>query len=102
MSRFRDAGAAAVPAAAETDPLVAGPEPPTTASSSMALANVYCTLAVNPLCSRRRNWICPASRVELPFEPTYKYPAGHSEQGLIAPAGYVCGRNSWVPCVPLM
>src|SRR2546425_9912442 len=67
-------------------------------ASSMAFAYVYCNVAVKPLRRRRRNWICPASRVELPFDVKKIYP-----EGLIAPAGNVFGRNSCgsrVPFVP--
>ena len=41
---------------------------PPSAASSMALAKVYWSSAVNPLRSRRRNWNCAGSRVELPLE----------------------------------
>ncbi len=62
------------------------PKPPSTASSSIAFANVYRTLAVNPLCSRRRNWMEPASRCELPFDVMYSYPAGQAGHGFTAPS----------------
>jgi len=65
-------------------------------------AYVYCAVAVNPLCSRRRNCNPPLSRVELPFEVIYAYPAGHEGHGLTAPAGYVLGRNACTARVPLM
>src|SRR5437773_11471070 len=67
-------------------------------ASSMAFAYVYCNVPVKPLRRRRRNWICPASRVELPFDVKKIYP-----EGLIGPAGNVFGRNSCgsrVPFVP--
>ena len=66
------------------------------AASSVAFASVYCAVAVSPLRSRRRSWICPACRVELPFDVRYTNPAGHAGHGLAAPTGYVFGRNSCI------
>src|SRR5580700_1335514 len=78
------------------------PAPPMAESSSIDFENVYKTVAVRPLCNLRRNWICPASRVEFPFELRYSNPVGHEGHGLAAPSGKVFGRNSCTPRVPLM
>src|ERR1039457_5448316 len=77
------------------------PRPPSAALSN-DLERVYCAVAVSPLCSRRRNCICPASRVELPFDVIYAYPGRHDGQGLTAPAGYVFGPNPCTARVPLL
>jgi len=42
-----------------------------------------------PIVQPRRNCICPASRVELPFDVIYAYPGRHDGHGFTAPAGYV-------------
>ena len=38
------------------------------AALSVAFASVYCTVAVSPLRSRRRTWIWPAFRSDVPFD----------------------------------
>src|SRR5579871_2280619 len=55
--------------------------------SSMAFDKVYWRVEVNPLWSRRRTWMVPDSRVELPLEVRYLYPGRQMGQGLSTPLG---------------
>ena len=50
---------------------------PLAAASSVALASVYCPVAVKPFRSRRRSCSCAAFRKDVPFDVRKTKPEGH-------------------------